>query len=335
MRILSTCIIFVTLVFLSSCFKEDEIVKPHEQGDTKTITLDSSIYLNQCFIDLDSVQLPVISANESWDISFETSDLGWRVYVNSANLLGVYPTGVTDFINVTPESASDKYIFDASSGNPDSSAFNNWLDRSIIPFQPTGEIFLIGKWNGIKYNPEWMIKILTYTDSSYTFEFAAMGESPVEKTIFKDPRYNKIYYTFKGGGVMVNVEPEKNSWDMLFTQYGTILFTDEGIPTPYFVRGVLINPEGVEVNVDSIHIFSDIDYQYAGGLQYSSKADIIGYDWKDVKIDFNSGTAVYLTRSNVNYIIRSTKGFFYKIRFIDYYNYLGKVGYPTFELQKL
>jgi len=293
------------------------------------------MYIYQCFFSLDSSKLTSIKPNDSWDIALDASASGWKININSANLYGVYPTGLSNFSSVSSVTEPEKYIFDASSGFPDSTAFNKWLNRSVNPFQPTGEIFLIGKYTGIRYNPEWMVKFISYTDTSYTLQFAPLGGSPVEKIIKKDPVYNKMYYSFSGGGKLVNIEPAKNAWDIYFTQYGTILFTNEGIPTPYFVRGVLINPNGVAVSIDSLSSFEEVDFQHASQLEFNNKTDIIGYQWKEVKVDFNSGTAVYITRSDINYIIRDVKGFLYKLRFIDFYNSSGKEGFPSFEMQKL
>jgi len=311
------------------------MVKPHSQGDATTFLIDSSMYTYHSFFSLDSTKVASVKPCNSWIISLDASPGGWRIYINSSSYYGVYVTGTTDFGNISPVTDPEKYIFDASSGHPDSTSFNSWLDRSVSPFQPTGKIFLIGKYTGINYNPEWMVKFISYNDTSYTFQFAPMGGIPVVKTIKKDPLFNRIYYHFSEGGKLVKVEPQKNSWDLLFTQYGTILYTDEGVPTPYFVRGVLINPSGVAVNKDTIKNFTEIDFLYASQLQLITATDIIGYDWKDVKVDFNSGTAVYITRSNVSYIIRDVKGYLYKIRFIDFYNQFGKEGYPSFEMQKL
>ena len=315
-----------------SCFKEDEKVTPH---GNLNFSVDSSIYDYQCFFRMDLARLTSIKSNNLWHIAFEASPEGWKININSSSYYGVYPTGEFNFDNISPVTAPDKYIFDASSGNTDSTAFGKWLDRSAIPFLPTGEIFLIGKYNGINYTPEWMVKFISYTDSSYTFQFSNIGGIPLEKTIKKDAGYIRMYFNLNGGGSLIEVEPKRNEWDFVFSQYGTILFTDEGVPTPYFVRGVLLNTDGVSVAIDSISTFSDIDFDYAEFLQFDSKTDVIGYNWKNPVIDFNSGTAVYLTRSDFNYIIKDKDGFLYKLRFIDFYNNLAMVGYPTFELQKL
>jgi hypothetical protein len=97
------------------------------------------------------------------------------------------------------------------------------------------------------------------------------------------------------------------------------------------VVGVLLNPNGVATARDSIHDFMDIEADSIRGLEYTTQADVISYDWK--YYDFDAG--VYTIVPDMNYVIRDTDGFFYKLRFIDFYNDEGVKGYPTFESVRL
>ena len=129
-------------------------------------------------------------------------------------------------------------------------------------------------------------------------------------------------------------EPGKSKWDLLFTQYTTLLYTDAGDPYPYLVTGVLLNPALVVVAVDSITAYDEISFDKAQSMNYANQADRIGYLWK--KYDFDEGT--YTVDSKIIYVIRDNKGFFYKLRFKDFYKLLNnrlQKGYPSFEYQKL
>jgi hypothetical protein len=37
----------------------------------------------------------------------------------------------------------------------------------------------------------------------------------------------------------------------------------------------------------------------------------------------------------LNYVVLDREGYFYKLRFISFYNNSGEKGYPTFEFQRL
>jgi len=129
-------------------------------------------------------------------------------------------------------------------------------------------------------------------------------------------------------------EPDRSNWDLLFTQYTTLLFTDEGDPYPYLVTGVLLNPALVLIAMDSITAYDDISFEKAQSMDFSKQADGIGYLWKEY--DFDDGS--YTVNSKIIYVIRDTRGFLYKLRFKDFYKLLNnrlQKGYPSFEYQKL
>ncbi len=131
-------------------------------------------------------------------------------------------------------------------------------------------------------------------------------------------------------------EPETTNWDLLFTQYTTLLYTDEGEKYPYLVTGTLINEYRTLVSLDSTMVFSDIEIEDVLDLDFTSNLDAIGYEWKELIGDINGGDFYYNTRSNYNYIIKSQDGLFYKLHFLGFYNEdTGEKGYPSFEYQRL
>jgi len=99
----------------------------------------------------------------------------------------------------------------------------------------------------------------------------------------------------------------------LFTQYYTILFTDDGLPTPYFVRGVLLNPNNVESALDTIYNFENIDF--------SSAQDAIGHNWKAVMVDEGINSAEYNIRKGYTYIIKDTNEEVYSLRVTSFFVY--------------
>jgi hypothetical protein len=142
-------------------------------------------------------------------------------------------------------------------------------------------------------------------------------------------------FSFDEGSKQSGLEPLKNDWDLLFTQYTTLLYTNEGDPYPYLLTGVLSNPFLIRVAQDTLYDFSEIDLTIAQSLTYSTALDEIGYDWKDVVGDVSTGNVSYVVIEGRNYIVRDTEGFYFKLRFTSFYNNSGDKGYPTFEYQKL
>ncbi len=122
------------------------------------------------------------------------------------------------------------------------------------------------------------------------------------------------------------VEPPKSTWDLEFTSYTHIFYS----PTqPYLVTGCLLNRYNTQAVKDSVKVFSEITFSDVSGYTLSDNINTIGYEWKT----FNSGT--YTTNPDLNYIIRSQEGFYYKLHFIDFYNQNGLKGNPKWEYQQL
>jgi hypothetical protein len=98
---------------------------------------------------------------------------------------------------------------------------------------------------------------------------------------------------------------------------------------------VYINPDNVAALLDTTISFSELTAQNVNLNKLSGIQDVIGYNWKSVEINQSANTANYAVRRNYSYMVRDTKGDFYKFRFLSYVNDSLKVGYPMFEKVKL
>lgn len=50
---------------------------------------------------------------------------------------------------------------------------------------------------------------------------------------------------------------------------------------------------------------------------------------------YNSIDDVYVVNSEITFLVIDYAGFYYKLRFVDYYNNEGEKGFPAFEFQRL
>jgi hypothetical protein len=323
------------ILTITSCFKEDEKIFPPAPGTETVFTFGKSIYDYQSFFDFSSDTTTAVSANNLWQIEFATASKAWEIRVNSAAYYQVYKTGDTAFNGIATVTDPLKYIFDTSSGYADSSAFASWLDRSAVPAVPSREVFLVGLFDGIKVKAKWKIRIENVTDTSYSFTYATFPSgTPRSVVLIKDKSVSYQQYDLVNQSA-VGIEPAAIDYDLLFTQYGTILYDNTGVATPYFVRGILLNPYKVEASLDTVHAFADITYDLIKDNNFSKVRDVIGHTWKDVKVDQVGNTAEYFVNTKLNWLIKDTEGFIYKMRFIEFYNSQAQVGYTTIEYQRL
>ncbi len=333
---LKIVLIILSLSVLAACFEPDEPVAPHVPGDEMSYEFENSIYTTQAFFDLGTNEVVAENSNSAWIIRFGSQAGDNHIGVNSAGYWAVYNSGTANPDSVPENPAVKDWIFDSSSGDPDSTAFAGWVRFSGEDTLYSHNVYLLGRYDGIDYTPAYALQLLSVNESGYVFR---MTDWPLstwnEYEVPKDPSFNYRYLSAGGGGELLHTEPGRDLWDLQFTQYATILYTEEGIPTPYYVRGVLLNRNGVAAALDTVNSFPDITFGDISGYTFSTRQDVIGYDWKSVEVDVNSNTAVYTVNADYTYIIRDTEGFYHKLRFIRFYNDLGVKGYPVIEHSRL
>jgi hypothetical protein len=343
MKFFNLLAVMFFMFLFTGCFKEDEKITPHDPGEVLTDSVRiarNGEYIYQSYYDLGSEAIVSTNLKVDWDLGFECSESGTRIILNSSNFMLSAESGMTDF-NAPIDTAGYKWNFDASSGNPDSTAFGGWVAFTGPDSLKTysNEIYVIDRGYDASGNLRGLRKVVfqEVTDTSYSFRFANLdGSNEHTFIVKKDPTVNYMCFSFDEEGKQLDLEPPKPDWDLIFTQYTTLLYTDEGDPYPYLLTGILANPFGVEIAQDTLYDFSSIDLGIAQNLDYSAALDEIGYDWKDIVGDVNSGNVSYVIIEGLNYVIRDGQGFYYKLRFISYYSLNnGDKGVPTFEFQRL
>lgn len=123
-----------------------------------------------------------------------------------------------------------------------------------------------------------------------------------------------------------NVTTTVKNWNLVFTQYKGDAMQGAGKTVmPYFLTGVLINTENVEIalyeykeSTEEAKItkaFSDFKLSNATSLTYSNKIESIGIKWKKMK----GMPPTYMVKTNYFYVAKLKDGNFYKLRFISFY----------------
>ncbi len=304
----------IPIILLTSCFKEDEKITPHDPGDVETVTIElTKDYRYQVYYDLGTSTVISTNLKKEWDLGFDCSEDGWKIILNTSNFMVAAATGLDDFY-APIDTAGYTWKFDASSGNPDSLAFGSWVEFQAPDSAKiySNEIYVIDRGYDEAGNLRGLRKIvfMEVTDSTYSIRYASLdGSNENTFTILKNPSVNYACFSFDEGGKQLSLEPPKEDWDLLFTQYTTLLYTDEGDPYPYLLTGALSNPYGVQVAQDTLYDFSSIDQDIASSLLYSTALDEIGYDWKDVVGDVSTGNVSYVIIEGLNYVLLDREGY--------------------------
>ncbi len=265
-----------------------------------------------------------------YDLQFGNQPADKNIFLNSSNFMFVRNFGAVPFASVTDTILAQDWLFDYPTGNPNRTAIGTWFNADGTS---KNEVFVVDRGfdeKGINIGYVKM-QVLAADATKYTLRIGSLDnvlDTVVE--VLKDADKELVQFSF-GSLAAEDIEPNKNDWHFLFTQYTDYDITDEGDTIPYLVRGVLINQTNTAIaRLDGVD-FETITKTDAEILAYNSNKNAIGYNWKA----FSLTTGIYEVLPNVVYIIKEVSGNYYKLRFVDFYNDAGEKGYAKFDIEGL
>lgn len=323
------------LLFLSAgiagCISEESPVAPFDRGgvERSTVAMEQD-YRYQLYFDLESGRVVAQNRIADWDLGFESSSDGHHLLLNSSKAMAASDAGAVAFASVTSKD-SLVWRYDTSDGNLDSTAIGKWWQEQGDSVVSLHHLYIIdrgydelGKKQGYR-----KIMIESLYNGIFTIRIAMLNGSDERIVeIAKDPQRNFTALSLLDGKV-TSIEPPHDTWDIVFTRYTHLFY--EPLLTPYSVTGVLLNTYQTSVAMDTTTAFAAITPADIERYTFTEARDRIGYGWKSY--DLNKG--IYMVNPGINYIIRTSAGFVYKLHFTDFYNEAGQKGFPTMEYQKL
>jgi len=316
--------VLVLILVLSSCLKKEKPVPAPTPGNMETTQIEIGYpYKYQVYYDCNSNSVVKTNTKYDWDLSFECSPTGYHVLLNTAKSVFVANLGEIPF-STNLSSDGQTWLWDNPNGDLNDTGIGDWRNTNNV-FIIDRQFYENGSHAGYK-----KVQFTSFDTQSFTFKYANLdGTDEVTYTIQKDHNLNFIHFNFDNGGQTLALEPNKDDWDLLFTNHYEKF---DNLPLPFIVTQVLSNiHNNVTVAEDTNALFLSIQLADTIDYTFTDYWDEIGYDWK-IR---NSADNSFTIDPDKSFIVKSTEGFFFKIRFIDFYNSLGIKGYPKFEIQKL
>jgi len=319
----------ISLLINNACFEEDKKVSPYP-GEISTIEYNIGDY--ESYFDLESNTVVSYNSIQDWDLGFECGINGWHIRVNSARGLFIHKTNMSTFNEELSTNDLTNWEFDASNGNLNLTAIGIWIDT--IDFLSLNKLYIIGIYEGSAITPLYKVLFTKVDSFDYNFLYQSYDNASIDTSIiYKSDSVNFVYFSFSEKKQKY-LSPNKENYDLVFAPYYDSVSINNLPVIPYLVRGVLLNHNKVLATVDTINYYDEISNYDLNKYLFSSRRDLIGYNWKEVIVDFSSGTAAYNVLMNRTYIIKSTEGNYYKFRFLSY-NLNGIDGFPRFEYKPI
>lgn len=317
-------------MFMASCEKKETPVQLPTPGEAVYASVEmGEDYADQIFYDFETNSIVRTSKINSWELAFETGANERNIFMNGGANVGMYKTGKYNMSEVLtpPEIIDEDWGYDSPSGLSDSTYIDGWAEANGIS---KNEVFIVKISPSIYPDTFKKIQLISVSSTEYVMMVANLRSNVATKVVVpKDDNYNYAYVSLTEGGSIVNPEPPKDTWDIVFTRYRHVYYDLGGFP--YVVTGALTNPYKTSAALEKDIEFTDIDNAVAMKTAYVKNRDIIGFDWKHYDIDEGR----YTVNQSKNYIIKNRKGQYWKLHFLNYYNSVGIKGTPSFEFQQI
>jgi len=323
-KIYSYCACF-SLLILSGCFSEDEQVEPFDRGDieVKTVEIGAS-YEDQVCFDLSRGEEVSRHSKLVWDFEIRADEAGGiSLHLNSSKYMTAAKTTQTAFAGVISTDGLN-FKWDRSSGHGSGAAMAEWRQESIYVIDLGFSV------QGLPLGYR-KVKFTELATGGIRLGYGLLEDTEMQGLEIAAPEAKEsVYISLASGAEVQDIFPPAADWDLLFTQYTTSLF--DGTDTiSYLVTGALLNPSGVKALKDTLSEFAAIQIGTYSPESLTTDRDVIGYDWKWFDFDQSS----YVIEPGFHYVVETSEGFAYKLRFTDFYNDLGERGAPQFEIQLL
>jgi hypothetical protein len=307
-------LIALTVLIFTACKKDDE------NSDSATVEMGNQ-YVYDVYYSFNSGVIKKVDKTV-WDIAFSVPLQSATILINESAGVELFCVGDTN----------DWNSVDTSKINMLSPRYNNKSDwskgafnqYSLAPYNFGWGTYNMGVHN--VYGDSIYVIMLTNgsckklaikerigSSDTYVIRMADPNGANEEILSFSPKTFsnkNFIHYSLVTGNMMV-VEPDKNTWDLLFTTY--IAKVPAGTTyTNYYVMGILASQDVEVAKVTGIDPAAAVLSDTTAG--FNSQADLIGWDWKT----YDQTAGEYSMVPNTCYFVRQSGGSIYKIYFTGF-----------------
>lgn len=309
---------------------------------------------NQVYIDLSSGAMTTVP-RISWDLGFYSGN-EFRVILNNSVKMSAKSMQNTDMTAILTQ--DDSMIIAQGAGNVDqvddpSGIITGTTIAEISDNDDNNHVYLINLGSGASDVPPalgsaaadngphrgWKKIRIIRDGQAYKLQYANLNDSNFQEIIInKDAAYNFSFFSFTTNST-VNVEPEKDKWDINFTTFTNVV--NFGSPLPYFYPDFVANNSrgGALAYSVSTSDFSYEDFKLSN-VDHSSFVEDqrgIGSSWRGTSAMGPDGFPVsqFVLKTDIFYVLRDPAGNLYKIKMTGGALENQERGHPTFVYELL
>jgi len=310
------------LLTLSSCFR-DEQPRPELPLFVQNITTARESN-GQVYYSLKDRKILKSNSIYSWDLAFSCRDGDFEIIVNSAKKMGVNNTRSKEFdVSYQPEHKYYAWTYDHPTGEAKNNCFGAWGDFTFDNPQSFGDVYVVNR-GFDKFNLPYQLKKLRidgFKNNAYEITFADVdGDTFYRLTVPKNDSFNFVYVSLEQSGRVFQLEPYKENWDLLFsnyidsTRYSNVYTKSDSINSNLTLfDGVLLNPYNHSAAIDTSKGFNAIGFFDVEDFEYLKARNTIGNRW----YDWNDKNKKYILSDVKTFVVKHGRLRYYVIEFTD------------------
>jgi hypothetical protein len=306
-------------------------------GATVDVNGGGATFSNRVFIDLSANRQTAVKRDE-WDLGLYQKDGEFKVILNSSLSMMAKATTKEDISATVPSDSAgmsstlhiDAFLptnmvhIDAPNGDLNALAIG-----TVSATESENKVFIINRGKNIDNTQRsWKKVRILRNGSGYAVQHADINASTFQTIqVTRNTAYLFTYVKLDNNAV-VNIEPEKEKWDIGYSTFMNQTQSAGGV-VPYLFNDIMIqNREGVETAMvlNTTSTFEAFTEANLSGITFGTSQTNIGSSWR-----IGGGPGVLPTvRTDRFYLVKDLKGNIYKIRFLSLTQNAER-GKPSFE----
>ncbi|MDQ6472148.1 HmuY family protein [Flavobacterium sp. LHD-80] len=305
---------------------------------------------NQVYVDLSSGKMTTAVRN-SWDLGFYSGS-DFRVVLNSSvkmaakqlattnidqvqtadeTMIIAQGTGIATQIDDPTGDITKTTIAAVSATDADNKVYLLYLGNKPAAAAPA-----LGKEGAVGGDTRGWKKVrILRSGSDYKVQYADIAATTHEEILIsKNSAYNFTFLSLIDKKV-VNVEPQKNQWDINFTTFTNII--PGATPTPYFYPDFVTsnlngNAKAYQV-LTSAFTYEAFTLANVDSSKFTADQRNIGSNWRGTSVTGADGIPVsqFVLRTDRFFVIKDPAGNVYKLKFTGGAKADLERGHPTFQ----
>ncbi|MFH6944398.1 HmuY family protein [Flavobacterium sp. FlaQc-50] len=308
---------------------------------------------NQVYVDLSSGKMTKI-ARTSWDLGFYSGTDAFRVVLNSSVKMSAKVLTSTNIDEVQAE--DETMIISQGSGNlaqidEPTGDLTKVVIADVSATDANNKVYLInmgsnpgtaapavgseGSASGTSRG--WKKVRILRSGSDYKVQYADIKATTHDEIIIsKNSAYNFTFLSLIDKKT-VNVEPQKNQWDLNFTTFTNSTQGPNGLAPYHFPDFVLSNLKGdafaYQVLVSATVTFDNFTLANVDTSKFTKDQRNIGSNWRGTSAMGPGGIPVsqFVLRTDRFFVVKDAAGNVYKLKFTGGANDKGERGFPKFQ----